>query len=118
MVRIVDKAWGREVIFADTDLYCGKLMIFDKIGNKFSMHFHSDKDESWYVQKGSFKLRCIDTKDAAITETILETGSIWRNLPLYPHQVEALEDDSIIVEVSTRDSVEDNYRVFPGDSQR
>jgi hypothetical protein len=118
MVRIVNKAWGREVIFADTELYCGKLMIFDKVGNKFSMHFHSGKDESWYVQKGSFILRCIDTTNAKITELTLETGSTWRNYPLQPHQVEALEDDSIIVEVSTRDSVEDNYRVFPGDSQR
>jgi mannose-6-phosphate isomerase-like protein (cupin superfamily) len=118
MVRIVDKAWGREIIFADTDLYCGKLMVFDKAGNKFSMHFHSDKDESWYVQKGSFKLRFINTNNASIVEMILETGSTWRNGPLLPHQVEALEDDSTIIEVSTRDSVEDNYRVFPGDSQR
>jgi hypothetical protein len=82
------------------------------------MHFHREKDESWYVQKGSFILRCIDTTNAKITELTLETGSTWRNYPLQPHQVEALEDDSIIVEVSTRDSVEDNYRVFPGDSQR
>jgi hypothetical protein len=29
-----------------------------------------------------------------------------------------LEDNSIIVEVSTPDSVEDNFRIFPGDSQR
>jgi mannose-6-phosphate isomerase-like protein (cupin superfamily) len=118
MVRIVDKAWGREIIFADTDLYCGKMMVFDKTGNKFSMHFHNNKDESWYVQKGSFKLRLIDTRNASITETILETGSTWRNQPLLPHQIEALEDDSVIIEVSTQDSVEDNYRVFPGDSQQ
>lgn len=118
MVRIVDKAWGREIIFADTELYCGKLMVFDRIGNKFSMHFHSGKDESWYVLRGSFKLRLINTENATVTESILETGSTWRNLPLQPHQLEALEDDSVIVEVSTQDSVEDNYRVFPGDNQK
>lgn len=118
MVRIVDKAWGREVIFADTDLYCGKMMVFDKAGNKFSMHFHREKDESWYIQKGSFKLRCIDTTNASITENILHTASTWRNLPLEPHQVEALEDGSIIIEVSTKDSIEDNYRVMPGDNQK
>jgi hypothetical protein len=34
-----------------------------------------------------------------------------------PHQLEALEDGSSITEVSTPDSVEDNYRIIPGDSQ-
>ena len=34
MVREVPKAWGKEVIFADTALYCGKLLCFDKAGNK------------------------------------------------------------------------------------
>jgi hypothetical protein len=41
----------------------------------------------------------------------------WRNKPLLPHQLEALEDNSSITEVSTADSVEDNYRLIPGDSQ-
>jgi len=118
MLKIVEKGWGREIIFASTETYCGKFMIFDKAGNKFSMHFHSEKDETWYVQKGSFKLRFIDTKTSDITETILNTDTTWRNYPLVPHQLEALEDGSTIVEVSTKDSIEDNYRVFPGDSQR
>ena len=34
-----------------------------------------------------------------------------------PHQLEALEDNSSITEVSTPDSIEDNYRIAPGDSQ-
>jgi hypothetical protein len=34
-----------------------------------------------------------------------------------PHQLHCLEEGTII-EVSTPDSVEDNYRVRPGDSQR
>jgi hypothetical protein len=38
-------------------------------------------------------------------------------MPGYPHQLQAAEDNSIIVEVSTPDSIEDNYRVAPGDSQ-
>jgi hypothetical protein len=35
-----------------------------------------------------------------------------------PHKLIALEDDSEIMEVSTRDSAEDNYRIGDGDSQR
>jgi hypothetical protein len=34
-----------------------------------------------------------------------------------PHQLEAIEAGSSITEVSTPDSIEDNYRILPGDSQ-
>jgi hypothetical protein len=34
-----------------------------------------------------------------------------------PHRLTCLEQGTII-EVSTADSVEDNYRVLPGDSQK
>ena len=37
---------------------------------------------------------------------------------MLPHQLVAIEDDSIIIEVSTPDSVEDNYRIGKGDSQK
>jgi quercetin dioxygenase-like cupin family protein len=75
------------------------------------------KDESWYVSSGSFILRLLDTKDATVKESILNKGDSIRILPLTVHQVEALEDDSELFEVSTADSAEDNYRVRPGDNQ-
>ena len=53
----VDKGWGYELIWATNDLYCGKIMVFEKAGSKMSMHFHKEKDESWFVNQGSFKLR-------------------------------------------------------------
>tara|TARA_B100000965_G_scaffold14609_3_gene10976 strand:+ start:3921 stop:4289 length:369 start_codon:yes stop_codon:yes gene_type:complete len=111
------KGWGKELIFATTDKYCGKLMFFDKKGAKFSMHFHKEKDESWYVLNGSFTLHTLDTKTADMETHILTKGETWRNTPLLPHQLIAMEDNSIIIEVSTPDSVEDNYRIFKGDSQ-
>lgn len=113
----VPKGWGYEYIFATNDLYCGKLLHFSKAGNKFSMHFHRNKDESWYVQSGSFTLRLIDTKNGSISEQTLNTGDAIRIKPLVVHQLVALEDDSEIIEVSTADSDEDNYRVMPGDNQ-
>jgi quercetin dioxygenase-like cupin family protein len=48
----------------------------------------------------------------------LNPGDVWHNPPLQPHQLEALEDNSSLTEVSTPDSVEDNYRIVPGDSQK
>ena len=113
----VDKGWGYEIIWATNDKYCGKLMVFERAGAKFSMHFHREKDETWFVNAGKFKLRWIDTKEARLYEKELNEGDVWRNPPLQPHQLEALVPGSIILEVSTPDSVEDNYRIIPGDSQ-
>lgn len=112
----VTKGWGSEYIFATNDFYCGKFMNFHT-GARFSMHFHSVKDETWYVQNGKFLVRYIDTRNANIQEKELNEGDTWHNPPLLPHQLICLEQGTII-EVSTADSVEDNYRVLPGDSQQ
>jgi mannose-6-phosphate isomerase-like protein (cupin superfamily) len=112
---IVKKGWGGEYIFATNDKYCGKIMYFHE-GAKFSMHFHSEKDETWLVMQGRFEVKYIDTKDASMYSEILNEGDTWRNFPLEPHQLICLEE-GVIVEVSTPDSVEDNYRVGKGDSQ-
>lgn len=118
MKKIVDKGWGKEIIFADHENYCGKLMVFDYAGAKFSMHFHAIKEETWYVQQGSFIVIWIDTMNAKIHESVLKTGDTWHNPINFPHQLEALEANSIIFEVSTHDDINDNYRIFPGDSQK
>lgn len=111
----VEKKWGHELIWCTNDKYCGKLMKFNT-GAKFSMHFHSEKDETWYVLDGKFKVIIIDTANADQKEHLLNPGDTWHNPPLLPHQVICLEEGTII-EVSTPDSVEDNYRVMKGDNQ-
>lgn len=111
----VEKGWGHEFIFATNDKYCGKLLKFNKDA-RFSMHFHAEKDETWYVIDGKFEVRWVNTKDASQDSQILKPGDTWRNEPLFPHQVICLEEGTII-EVSTPDSVEDNYRISKGNSQ-
>jgi len=115
---MVEKGWGYELIFASTENYCGKLLVFTKPGNKFSMHFHKEKDETWFVNSGQFLLRYIDTETAELKQVHLKEGDTWHNPPLMPHQLEAMMPNSSITEVSTADSVEDNYRIGPGDSQK
>jgi hypothetical protein len=65
---------------------------------------------------GKFLVSYIDTKDATLYDKYLNVGDIWHNPPLMPHQLYCIEEGTII-EVSTPDSVEDNYRVKKGDSQ-
>lgn len=80
------------------------------------MHFHAEKDETWYVLSGEFRVRVVNTTNSVISEQELHPGDTWRNKPLEPHQLICVEEGTII-EVSTPDSVEDNYRLLPGDSQ-
>lgn len=116
LTGFVEKGWGHEFIFATTDKYCGKLLKFNKDA-KFSMHFHSVKDETWFVMSGKFLVKWIDTVDASHHENVIKEGDTWHNPPLFPHQVICLEE-GLLIEVSTPDSIEDNYRVAKGDSQK
>lgn len=111
----IKKGWGSETIFATNNLYCGKLLNFNKDA-KFSMHLHREKDETWYVLSGKFEVRWINTSDASTDSQVLLKGDTWHNPPMLPHQVICIEEGTLI-EVSTPDSVEDNYRVGKGDSQ-
>ena len=112
----IEKGWGHEEIWASNDKYCCKILNFNT-NAKFSMHFHAEKDETWYVLSGKFLVEYIDTKDSKLYTNELCVGDIWHNLPLLPHRLICVEEGSII-EVSTPDSVEDNYRILPGDSQQ
>ena len=111
----VKKGWGHELIWATNEKYCGKMMKFDT-GKKFSMHFHREKEESWYVLDGEFVVHWINTFNADVITQKLVAGDTWHNEPLVPHQIECMMAGTII-EVSTPDSVEDNYRVQKGASQ-
>ena len=117
-VTEVKKGWGKEVIFAREPAYCGKLLCFNK-RTKFSMHFHKNKDETFYVTEGTFQLNWIDTKDATIHSEVLNVGDTWRVPPLLPHQVTCISNGGTIIEVSTHDNAEDedNFRVGKGDNQ-
>ena len=116
-MRIVEKGWGREEIWADEPGYCGKNMVFTQAGYYGSMHFHREKDETWLVQTGEFLLIWIDTTNAGMNEVRLLPGDTWRNAPLVPHQLFCIHPGTV-VEVSTHDDPSDSYRVQPGDSQR
>ena len=112
----VEKGWGSEEIWITNDKYCSKFLHFNA-GSMFSMHFHAEKIESWYVINGKFVVEWIDTTNAKIHQKTLRIGDTWHNDALVPHRLICLEPGTIL-EVSTPDSVEDNYRVMPGDSQK
>lgn len=112
-VEIVEKGWGHEVIFVNNDEYCGKILCFKK-DMKFSMHYHLEKKETWYVAKGKFLLHWIETSNGKFHSEYLNIGDVVTNERGEPHQVVALEDNSELFEVSTKHFDHDSYRIWKG----
>ena len=113
----VKKGWGFELVFANNEKYCGKLLVFDRAGAKTSLVLHKDKHKSWFINAGRFKVTYIDVLTGETKEAFLEEGKTADFGPLGPHQIEALVDNSVIFEVGTADYIEDRFRLRPGDSQ-
>lgn len=111
----VEKGWGHEVIIVNNDLYCGKILHFNR-GAKFSMHFHIKKKETWYVSTGSFLFRWINTNNADVIEETLNPGDTITNEIGEPHQIICIEEGDIF-EVSTNHQDSDSYRIQKGNSQ-
>jgi len=111
--EIVPKGWGKEIIFVNNDEYCGKLLCFNK-GKKFSMHYHIQKKETWYVSKGKFILVWVDANNGITYTEYLNVGDIITNERGEPHQLIALEDSEVF-EVSTKHYDTDSFRMWKGD---
>lgn len=109
--KVVPKTWGYERWIHNDEEYCGKLLVFPNEGNHFSMHYHLKKKETWYVQSGSFELRYIDTENGECNSLILISGVTITVERGQPHQLIALEDNSIMFEVSTEHFDDDSYRI-------
>jgi mannose-6-phosphate isomerase-like protein (cupin superfamily) len=98
-VRRVEKPWGHELIWALTDVYCGKVL-FVKAGHALSLQFHREKDESWFVHSGRIKLELGTAGQKVLVEEIVAAGAAFHYDPGTVHRVTALEDTTIL-EVST-----------------
>jgi mannose-6-phosphate isomerase len=94
----VEKPWGEEIWFAETDRYAGKLLRIDA-GQRLSIQFHEHKDETSYLLSG--RLRVLQGPSVeALAGREVEPGTAWRNEPGLVHSVEAIED-SVVIEVSS-----------------
>jgi mannose-6-phosphate isomerase len=99
-VQIKIKPWGRELWFAHTDTYAGKILEITK-GHRYSLQYHEKKVETQYVLSGLIKFTH-GTNPDNLTETILKPGEVMHVPVGMIHRAEALED-SRIFEVSTAD---------------
>ncbi len=98
-VQKVEKPWGYELIWALTDVYCGKVL-FVKAGQSLSLQFHREKDESWLVQSGRAKLELGKVGEPVLKVEVVGPGAAFHYAPGTVHRVTAIEDTTIL-EVST-----------------
>lgn len=91
--RIVEKPWGREVWYAVTERYAGKVLEV-KEGHILSLQKHRLKHETLYLQRGRMRFTLGDR------EFEWRPGQAIEVPPETVHRMEALED-SVILEAST-----------------
>ena len=100
MTRFVEKPWGGEEIFAETDRYVGKILTV-RAGHALSVQYHNVKDETMRVLDGACELHVGCQPGSTDLEVVrLESGGSIRILPGVVHRLVALTDVRI-VEVST-----------------
>jgi mannose-6-phosphate isomerase len=97
--RTVDKPWGSELIWADSEHYAGKIL-FVKAGESLSLQYHEVKDESWYVLEGRARLELGRVGEGTLEEREVVPGQAFRFRPGTIHRVTGIEDTRIL-EVST-----------------
>ena len=113
-ISIHPKGWGYEKWIVNKEEYCGKLLHMIK-GKKCSWHYHTLKDETFYLQEGKILLKYSDDNNIEkAKEIVLCRGDkfhIYRGLR---HQMFALEDTDVF-EFSTQHFEHDSNRVIQGD---
>jgi len=111
MARRVDKPWGHEDIWAETDRYVGKILAI-RAGKRLSLQYHEVKDESIRVIRGRLRLELENDAGELETEE-LGPGESRRIATGRRHRFSAIEDCEL-VEVSSPElddvvRVEDDY---------
>ena len=97
-MRRVDKPWGYEEIWAETEKYVAKRMLI-RAGQRMSLQYHEIKEETIYVASGLLVL-WEDKNDEEFR--ILKEGEIYHVKPKQIHRFGAdLTSDVVLIEVST-----------------
>ncbi len=113
---IVDKPWGRELIWAKTDRYVGKILHV-KAGEALSLQYHRVKDETIMVLAGRLRFEFFaDGEESSARE--LGPYEPFHVAPGVRHRMTAVEDTDVL-EVSTPElddvvRLEDRYGRIPG----
>ena len=94
-MRRVEKPWGFEIIWAQTDDYVGKLLHINA-GHKLSKQYHEIKEETIYVLSG-----VLYNYNARDKEEIIQPGRVFHVFPGQIHRFGAGDAPVEVIEIST-----------------
>jgi mannose-6-phosphate isomerase len=97
--KIKLKPWGREIWFATTKNYAGKILEVKK-GERLSLQFHKKKEETQFLFSGKIRLT-FGVDSQKLKSKILKAGEVFHIPPGMIHRIEGVESLSKIFEVST-----------------
>ncbi|MGI8554389.1 MAG: cupin [Dehalococcoidia bacterium] len=109
--RRIEKPWGWEIIWAESEAYTGKLLHI-AAGCRLSLQYHDQKLETQCLVSGRAVL-VVEDRDGALCEIAMEIGKGYTVYPFQLHRLVAIEDAEIY-EVSTPEAgttvrVSDDY---------
>lgn len=97
IMRVVDKPWGHEEIWAETPRYAGKFLVIRR-GELLSRQYHQVKEETICVLEGVLSLELGAGPDEVLR---LQPGETYHVTPGTIHRFCAPDGDVRLVEVST-----------------
>ena len=109
--NVIKTDFGYDIVWADTDAYCSKILVFEKTAQKTALHFHKEKTKTWFVNAGKFRVQWVDTEDGKVYAQELPEGGTFHVPILMPVQLESLADNSAMAETSNSNKVNDFYRL-------
>jgi len=99
--REVSKPWGKEVIWAETKDYIGKLIYIDS-EHKMNLQFHEEKEKTILVVFGQLEVTTSGHGRRGITTIKLAEGDTFHIRPGDIHRFSAtLGTNVVLTEVST-----------------
>ena len=107
MIKIIEKPWGSEKIWAHTEKYVGKLIHINS-GHRLSLQFHKQKEETIFVIDGKLTIETLN--DEKVHTFSIKKGECFHVYPTQVHRFCAYDEDVILVEVSTPE-IEDVIRL-------
>ena len=97
-MRVIQKPWGHEEIWAETDRYAGKYLYINA-NHRLSRQYHEKKEETIRVLEGTLILE-IGASDVVQSQS-LEVGEVFHITPNTIHRFCAGNNNVVLVEVST-----------------
>lgn len=112
-LRIVEKPWGYEEIWAETPRYAGKILHINS-SHRLSRQYHERKEETIRVLSGLVTIECGNPNTSGFHATKYAVGSTFHVTPGVVHRFCAYDGDVDLIEVSTPElndviRLEDDY---------